>query len=347
MKLDIVRTGRYERGKRGGMFALVGVELAEEKEGLPVVRRYDVFLSEGETEITPPDCLLGDFMWRGMSGCEKYERAYKTCGGWWSIKSQLVDGKCSCFVYDYIGEHEEVGETEANLFVSRHMDEILRLVLSKLSYYEMAQLEGVLASDVRLARFLPMIWYRKRCIERKGIIYKYFEESTYAEISFRNSKVTLKLPKLRRPVINTRGSLLEIFETVGKQRVIYIKEEQEQEKVVVYVLYPYRDVVEGYEYYAGQLHDRCLINIRDIVMQVLLERRLGDLIFLSYGVDGLELAEESHLEKLQVISGEIDKVNKVVKGDRVVMYHPEHGTLVLPAGSYYIYQVPYLRRGHD
>ncbi|RLG36236.1 MAG: hypothetical protein DRN91_08470 [Candidatus Alkanophagales archaeon] len=59
-------------------------------------------------------------------------------------------------------------------------------------------------------------------------------------------------------------------------------------------------------------------------------------------------AEREQFKKVKVVQGTVEYGKPiVVRGERIALYHPEHGLLELPEGEYIAFRVPYRVAGHE
>jgi len=133
------------------------------------------------------------------------------------------------------------------------------------------------------------------------------------------------------------------FDLANQKTVIYHQRET-----------PYRSFpVRGYEKYGDIIHSPCEIYHQRFKPYLFFNFRLGDVIFVPETwkdqVSHFQSAPPSSLKKLQLINGRIenDILTPLIPENKIIIYHPEHGVLLLEPQKYIIKEVPYLRRGHD
>jgi len=137
------------------------------------------------------------------------------------------------------------------------------------------------------------------------------------------------------------------------QETFYFSFDLANQKTVIYHQRetPYRSFpVRGYEKYRDIIHSPCEIYHQRFKPYLFFNFRLGDVIFVPVEwkdeVSHFQPAPISH--KLKIINGKIENdILRPEENQRILIYHPEHGTLVLEPNTYLIREVPYLRRGHD
>jgi hypothetical protein len=165
-----------------------------------------------------------------------------------------------------------------------------------------------------------------------------------------------------KPRVEQMGNMTRIELGEGKREIYVLRY---GDRVSVYYVRP--DAVFAFEQYRGYVHPRAILEREyfEEKKELLFKKRLGDILFVPEDGIDLEKAEKeretpSWLGKIEVLKGEVwrVKVNPVrceyylanpPEGD-VVVYHPEHGALVLPrlgVGAYRIEPVRYRVSGHD
>ncbi|MEN3014427.1 MAG: hypothetical protein ABDH23_07455, partial [Endomicrobiia bacterium] len=110
---------------------------------------------------------------------------------------------------------------------------------------------------------------------------------------------------------------------------------EKDNKIVLY--HQHQRGVDGYEKYGDHIHPRCRIDEEFFKnhFHVLFEKRLGDIVFYS-DERTLQPATENNLQKLQVVNGIITENKLIINTPGGIVYHPEHGRLVLNEGTWYI-----------
>jgi len=129
----------------------------------------------------------------------------------------------------------------------------------------------------------------------------------------------------------------------------------DHQKIVIYRENetPYRSFpVRGYEKYKDILHQPCEIYHQRFKPYLFFNFRLGDVVFVPETwkdeVSHFQSAPPSSLKKICLINGRIENdILRPEENQRILIYHPEHGTLILEPQIYLLKEVPYLRRGHD
>ena len=123
-----------------------------------------------------------------------------------------------------------------------------------------------------------------------------------------------------------------------------------QEKLVLYRIKEGEGGVKGYEKYKSIIHSECVIWKELYNPDLLFEYRLGDILFLPENVPPplQERIREDALKKLKILNAKIqDDTLLPTSHEEIIIYHPEHGLLLLEPQKYILAPVPYFRRGHD
>jgi len=184
------------------------------------------------------------------------------------------------------------------------------------------------------------------------------------EYSFKTEiMVQWKEKKLMLPFYLTKQKYYTVYNTINtitviqKNKLDIINQDQ---RLVVYLSRYDRsgDLVEilGWEVDGEVQQPTC--RILPVDMNDLLERRLGDILFIEE-----ERAKEvsyriiTSLGRVEILKGKTEEANTEPNGiliesesedEKVVVYHPEHGTLTLKPGKYVLFSVPYIgRRRND
>lgn len=299
----------------------------------------------------PLNADAGKALRTGSSGYTEYERGYVTCGGWYSICTPMFLDK----VPEDILEQEpvELSTTE-------------QIVLSKLLNERKVQIiKGLI--DMKILSLYDDwgIWNELKplfFVYRRTNVYEYddvevveIDKSWTSKVMY--DKIEFFVPKGR--LYYERKRLYNVLDVPNGEVYFYDK----YGRKVVYYINKKSCRVLGWEQYHEHVHPRAELNIHPEVLEssvlyeiikLLFTRRLGDIIFLKKGETELfgylppYPAEEEQFKKIECVEGTIEFGETIkIHGERIVLYHPEHGVLELPEGEYEAYSVPYLYRGHD
>ena len=187
------------------------------------------------------------------------------------------------------------------------------------------------------------------------------------------TEIKMKLPKIRKRNIKVFRARNENVILTPKFMVMH---KTYKDKDVVYITDD--GIVHCLERYREYIHAPAIISAEflDQYRYLLLDYRLGDLLFIEVPeiseevlkaevVQKTEDASLEHLEKLQILNGEIKQESsaifitaKDIELPDIVLYHPEHGMLELRSFNednegnkvpavYVVRRVPYIRAGHD
>ena len=118
---------------------------------------------------------------------------------------------------------------------------------------------------------------------------------------------------------------------------------------------------DAYEISTTQKHRSARVVVASDMMapsaelKLYLTHRLGDIVFVpsecdhfyrESSLEALPKIRSDALKKVEIRGGKLDGDVLTVK-EKAYISHPEHGTLVLPEGTYYLRSVAYKERGHD
>jgi hypothetical protein len=133
------------------------------------------------------------------------------------------------------------------------------------------------------------------------------------------------------------NGLIKIIEQ-GERLVVYFKREDED--------------IRGWELDGEIEQPLCRIPSHSVEIDDLINRRLGDVFFIEEQRD-VSYRVLTSLGRLEVLKGktEVTEQNRILiesdADEKIIVYHPEHGILTLPAGRYVLFSVPYIGRRED
>jgi hypothetical protein len=341
----------HARHRSGNLFIL--------RFSIPYKEPVFFLLSEGEfKEIRSVNVqsVLGDLVFQKMSGTEIYERGKVTAAGWISFEPVLRV------------REEDINADQLRKNLTLEERELLYLLLDE---HKVALLTKFIAAMVETSSLLrenihgfienldlgvwthlkPLLhtfasnkvyWVDRACI-------------TFIPFSFR---AQFELGKIKFKVTKARPETFGLAEydnvnvvKLGKRKIYVV---DSGERVSVYYELP--SIVYAYEQYRDQLHPSALLSPQYFKqnMESLFKRRLGDILFIPSESAPSEAKVEQLPDwagKLRVLQGLVvaagDSYYVQSSDSDVVLYHPEHGTLTLPAGVYRVERVQYLREGHE
>jgi len=273
------------------------------------------------------DRYVGAWKRTGMSGCESYERAYKTCGGWWSIASQEIEE---------IGE--EITDYDPITFASI-LDEHKVFILTKL----VSKKKEIINYDWGLWNAIKPLIYTY--ISGKTIALPQEAYINYYPMSF---KATFKLRNIEIPVVKARPSISVLVDYIDvrlgeKTKIVYRADPHKATvilkqgwKTYLYEQYKYRDV---------QVYD-LTYGVKD--EHLLLFNRLGKVVFvpkIMRNEDYQEVKDEEvirMLSEFHVVNAKFCQIDGNIflipedKEKDILIYHSDHGTLIPNAQPYQI-----------
>ena len=149
-----------------------------------------IFFQAGELrgeELQLPGTLTGSIVREGFSGCVRYERAYKTSGGYLSIATQVVDRERAEEIESWITNWGETDEEDRRDFglalTSKRFKEVLGAVVETLDRnYELPLLERAMEESLQWISWLPFVWFLKRRREIRFGEVLYQEENRRAHV---------------------------------------------------------------------------------------------------------------------------------------------------------------------
>ena len=341
----------HARHRSGDLFVLrVSVPYRE-----PVL----FLLSQGEfKEIKSVNVqsVLGELIFQKMSGTEIYERGKITAAGWISFEPAVLRLK-----------EEDVNTTELK-DPTREQQELLYLLLDEHKLTLLTKFIAALSEESPLLRenvhrFIENldlgVW-----TPLKPLLHTFASNKVYwvdkARIAFEpfSFKAKFELGKIKFKVTKARPEIYRLSDydnvavvKLGKRRIYIV---DGGERVSVYYELP-SYIVYAYEQFRDRLHPAAAIDPRYFKqnMENLFKSRLGDILFIpseSAPSEAKETVLPEWVGKLRVLQGRVtaNGSHYYVESDSdVVLYHPEHGVLVLTAGTYQIERVQYLRAGHE
>jgi hypothetical protein len=341
----------YARHRSGVLFIL--------RVSVPYREPALFLLSQGEfKEIKSINVqsVLGDLVFRKMSGTEVYERGKITAAGWISFKPVLRV------------REEDINVEQMRKELRLEERELLYLLLDE---HKVALLTKFIAAMTETSPLLRENVHR--FIENldlgvwthiKPLLHTFVSNKVYwvdkARIAFEpfSFKAEFELGKIKFKVTKARPEIYRLSDydnvtvvKLGKKRKIYIVDGGE--RVSVYYELPH--VVYAYEQFRDRLHPPALLDPQYFKqnMENLFKSRLGDILFIpseSAPSEAKETVFPEWVGKLRVLQGRVTANGNhyyVEHDSDVVLYHPEHGTLTLPAGVYRVERVQYLRAGHE
>ena len=340
----------HARHRSGNLFVL--------RVSVPYKNPVLLLLSRGEfKEIKSVNVqsVLGDLVFQKMSGTEVYERGKITAAGWISFSEPVLQVKEEDINADQLRKDLTPEERELLYLL---LDEHKLTLLTKF-IAAMAETSPLVRENVhRFIESLDLgVW-----TPLKPLLHTFASNKVYwaekARIAFQafSFKADFELGKIKFKVTKARP---EAFRLAGYDNVTVVKLGKRRiyivdggERVSVYYELPY--IVYAYEQFRDRLHPAAAIDPRyfEENMENLFKRRLGDILFIPSALllDAKEAVLPEWTGKLKVLEGRVvtDGSHYYVESDSdIVLYHPEHGTLTLPAGTYQIERVQYLREGHE
>ena len=348
------------RQHRSGLFfrGVIELELSEEKKVY-----FDVIFGTGEWEHGAPEWLqsaLGKVIRSSSLGTKDFEHGHKTVGGWYELHGTVIRELSP----------EEGQRLIKEAAVDLNNDELIDLAdnLARRYIKLLTAIDSVREIEklpIELMKFMPVLYaFRSdavRVISHKPLvtitnIRQSFTAKIYAKVL--DHELTVKIPKKNYRVeeedlnTNTRGYLLFPPKDTEPLAAVSIR----PDNVAVYKAFDsYSDgvvryyVYDAFEVSATQTHARATVSATKVEFSLYLTHRLGDVVFApeSYKERVLlpELGEDA-LKKVRIHGGELNENILTVK-DVAYIYHPEHGVLMLPQGTYYLHSVRYTWRGHD
>ncbi|MCC6005760.1 MAG: hypothetical protein LM590_15580 [Thermofilum sp.] len=301
--------------------------------------------------------VLGELVFRKMSGTEVYERGKITAAGWISFSEPVLrvreeDVNVEQLRKDLTPEEREL----LYILLDEHKVMLLTKFIAALSEESPLLRDGIhsFIESLDLGVWTPLkpllhtfasnkvYWINKACITFIPFSFK---------AQFELGKIKFRVTKARPEIFRLAGYDNVTVVKLGKRRTIYVVDGGE--RVSVYYELPH--VVYAYEQYRDLLHPAAALDPKyfEENKENLFKRRLGDILFTPSESAPSEAKVEQLPDwagKLRVLQGRIVTTdgNYYVKSDGdIVLYHPEHGTLTLPAGVYRVERVQYLRAGHE
>jgi len=332
---------------RSGVFYLIKLQVTVRDWVKPIYFMVGI----GETEelptfITEKD--LGKVIHVGFSGATRYEHGYCTCGGWYSFDKPV-------FILDDDIKEKEIIITESEkVLIAELLNKNIKLIIQKLLDKNSEDPYQLLAIDWGIFEYLKPLFYVYVRIDLVPLPLgaKIEYQPCSFKAVFRFGDITLDIPKVSYKNIQRFEEEGIYYLRLPRNRIIAYGIRNGRR--IVYHNPPLKDFIVGAEQYRDIVHATCRIKLIGgfyYFVEKLFNNRLGDILFLKQenSLDSLTTAKESSFDKIKVIEGEKNVVDGKIKltGDRIVLYHPEHGGLELEGGEYVTFEVPYIARGHD
>ena len=336
---------------RGGNLYILRISVPYEE---PVL----LLLSRGEFKEVKSvnQSVLGELVFRKMSGTEVYERGKITAAGWISFDPPVLRIKPEDIITEQLRKDLKQEERELlYLLLEEHKVIVLTQFIAALS--ENPHVRDTIHSFIESldlgvwTHLKPLLhtfasnkvyWADKACIAFVPFSFK---------ARFELGKIKFTVTKAKPEIYKLAGYDNVTVVKLGKRRAIYIVDYGE--RVSVYYVLPH--IVYAHEQFRDRLHPAAALDPQYFKenMENLFKRRLGDILFIPSAAvpsDGKETELPEWAGKLRILQGRVlaDGSNYYVKSaDDIVTYHPEHGTLTLTAGVYRMERVQYLRAGHE
>lgn len=322
-------------------------------------RSYIFVLGEGEKKgsfpfkINPGKCI-----YVSPYGTTDYEFAHETRSGWKSLKKVVYVGE----------ENKEIKEYKETHLTNKEIIIFTRLFNeNKVSIMKTLLDENIIWitdywsiwSDLKP---LFYTYLKSDTIKLENNIYIVKEGGSWNSY-FKWGKLSIKIPKVSKnkmTIIENPYDCCKQYNfkilKIGRKELFF---KNLFDRKIVY--YPIGiDRMIGLEEYQGHVHPEAIIiyfnsDNRFKYLDYLFNKRLGDLLFIDANEKDemetgyyLRKANENQFKKVKILQGNLNKENMTIEyDDKIVIYHPEHGLLELSKGKYYIYSVPYIRKGHD
>jgi hypothetical protein len=355
---------------RSGILYILRVSASYEKPAL-------LLLSQGEFKeirTLKVERVLGDLVRARMSGTRIYEHGKITAAGWISFEPAVLPLREEDINIDALGTGTlsllSLEERDLlNMLLAEHKVRVVAEYLRALHEENPSAMTQERAHSLIETIDLGVWTHIKPIIHTfiSGNIYHvggmiFFREFSFTA-KFECGSIVFYFTKAKPKVEEQAGNITRIRLGEKGRREIYVL--RYGDRVSVYYVRP--DAVFAFEQYRGHVHPRAVLDREyfEEKKELLFKKRLGDILFVpEEGID-LEKAEKerempSWIGKVEILKGEVwrVKVNPVrceyylanpPEGD-IVLYHPEHGVLVLPrlgVGAYRIEPVRYRTSGHD
>jgi len=330
-----------------------------------------ITIGEGEREFNFPfNCSVGEEIRRGMSGCIYFQKGHITMSGWHYLTDIITERTDKNF-----SELQSITLTQSEqIILSKLLNQNKVKILKALTDEKIISLED----DWGLWNHIKPLFfvYKRRNVKEFPLGARIEEQPDTFKAKFVWGDIQFFIPKGRYTHHYLFDNLNVI--TIGKRELwqegkqIFYGEVYGR-KIVYYYHYDH-NIIYANEVYNNHIHPPALINpplfeYLHSYIQKLFYRRLGDILFIkeeeieepaycNEKIIGAILkpyripiipAQHQHLSKVKIIQGELEETPnlKIKSSSEVVIYHPEHGLILLEGGEYYIFQVPYISRGHD
>jgi len=310
-----------------------------------------------------------------------YAIFHETMSGYYKLPPLLLTKEETKSIIELFSRHAVLETTEdefAQMRFNKPLTEALK-ALCRTSFTVRTHFEEII-KELRFPElFFFWTWMRERysiwLTETIGLIASSGDNFAVFHFGTGNpeTEIKMKLPKIRRRNIKIFKARDESVILTPKFMIVH---RTYKDKDVAYITD--NGIVHCLERYKEYIHTPAIISAEffDQYRYLLLDYRLGDLLFIEVPevseevlkaevVQKTEDASSEHLEKLQILNGEIKQEGnaifitvKDIELPDIVLYHPEHGMLELRSFNednegnkvpavYVIRRVPYIRAGHD
>jgi len=207
---------------------------------------------------------------------------------------------------------------------------------------------------------LPLLYtfVRGRRVEKGelDLIEEEYSFKTNIEVKWRGKNIMIPfyISKTKNYDVYIDYSTRIITVYSGNLRKINIID-QGGERLVVYLRHLRQgdEDIRGWEL-DGELEQPLCRIPSSVEIDDLINRRLGDVFFIEEQRARVSYRVLTSLGRLEVLKGKYefnDEKNRILiesdTDEKIIVYHPEHGILTLPAGRYVLFSVPYIGRRED
>ena len=318
-------------------------------------------------------CLIVERSRTGMSGCETYwletdTAVHLTCSSKpdyyeeQDIKQRFVIlpiSKLSKKLIDILESYETIDRS----LLLEQMDNILYKCLKYMCRELKA--ERIKVQHPALLRFeKPLNLYCRKQIFHLNKLYIKDKQHSYTSYVMCGDRQLVNIPKLPLYLLKQLKQGEKVFLKEKEEMLLYNYNKEQDKEIFYYVKY---DTVYGAERYKEHIHQPAMfysgIPLDYTFEEILVKRRLGDNVFLDENnmkyrdkITIEPVSKEQLSSKLRFMNCKImeedDHAVLIPENNReIIVYHPEHGYLVLPTTSakdkYYIFRIRYEQGGHD
>jgi hypothetical protein len=280
------------------------------------------------------DVSPGESLYSGMSGCERYDIGYVTCGGWCELFTPIFAATMDLDVNKNVNLSEFENVELANLLDENKVD-----ILTELMSREIINLYTDMGLWNSIKPLLKIYQSGKVRSEGKGVL-EWIENSFTAEFRYHN--ICIQLPKSTVKEIGFNPYLFNAHQIITKKYMILFKEIFTR-KIVILRKYN-SNVFEIYQEADGEvIKSEIKSNYFDYRADLIFDYVIGNYIIIPDEKYRIDInTDEFNKDKFFIdnilFGGKVSEYGEV-EGKRITIVNKKYGVLELPEGKYLIRKI--------